>query len=201
MKTATGVLLLIAGWRGSPAAELSHIYPPATLQAHRARYERTTNKILDELIWPALFMNEKAAFGNRKPVLELPLYADGDSRDNPLAFYSRYTSRPGYENDLVVAPIFSLKFLDDLSIAYAWLQANNYTVETVSEYTAILFYGKPPAAIDTTILRLAQHPPPGVDHHFWAATPASGGAWTLDYAHGFVNNYDVTQKHFARCVR
>lgn len=146
MKTATGVLLLIAGWRGSPAAELSHIYPPATLQAHRARYERTTNKILDELIWPALFMNEKAAFGNRKPVLELPLYADGDSRDNPLAFYSRYTSRPGYENDLVVAPIFSLKFLDDLSTAYAWLQANNYTVETVSEYTAILFYGKPPAA-------------------------------------------------------
>jgi hypothetical protein len=146
MKTATGVLLLIAGWRGSPAAELSHIYPPATLQAHRARYERTTNKILDELIWPALFVNEKAAFGNRKPVLELPLYADGDSRDNPLAFYSRYKSRPGYGNDLVVMPIFSLKFLDDLTIAYAWLQANNYTVETVSEYTAILFYGKPPAA-------------------------------------------------------
>ena len=56
MKTATGVLLLIAGWRGSSAAELSHIYPPATLQAERARYERTTNKILDELIWPALFM-------------------------------------------------------------------------------------------------------------------------------------------------
>ena len=36
------------------------------------------------------------------------------------------------------------KFLDDLCTAYAWLQIHGYSLETISEYTAILKYGKPP---------------------------------------------------------
>jgi hypothetical protein len=42
-------------------------------------------------------------------------------------------------------PVLSLKFLDDLSTAYAWLQAKGYSLETISEYIAILWYGEPPA--------------------------------------------------------
>jgi hypothetical protein len=45
----------------------------------------------------------------------------------------------------VVMPIFSLKFLDDLCIAYAWLQVNSFSLETISEYTAMLRYKEPPA--------------------------------------------------------
>ena len=41
-------------------------------------------------------------------------------------------------------PALSLKFLDDLCTAYAWLQIKGYSLETVSEYTAILKYGRPP---------------------------------------------------------
>jgi hypothetical protein len=46
---------------------------------------------------------------------------------------------------LAVFPILSLKFLDDLCTAYAWLQTNGYGLETISEYTAILRYGRAPA--------------------------------------------------------
>ncbi len=38
------------------------------------------------------------------------------------------------------APIASLKFLDDLCTAYAWLQINGYGLETISEYAAMLRY-------------------------------------------------------------
>ena len=67
MKTATGLLLLIAGWRASPAAEL-HI--TARDAAGHARYERTTNRS-GRVDLARLVHERKAAFGNRKPVLEL----------------------------------------------------------------------------------------------------------------------------------
>lgn len=118
------------------AADISTIYDKATLTDWEGRYERTTNKILNEVIWPVLLSDEIQQFG-RKPKLEFPLYAEGDSRSHPLNFYA-----PG--NGTIQLPVFSLKFLDDLCTAYAWLQLKGYSLETVSEYTAILFYGKPP---------------------------------------------------------
>jgi hypothetical protein len=123
------------------ANDLSSLYPAATLNSWTQRYQRSSTKILDEIIWPVLFENEKALFGGRKPVLEFPLPPKviDDARGNPLAFYSFG------DRDLVVFPVLSLKFLDDLCTAYAWLQTNGYGLETISEYTAILRYGSPPA--------------------------------------------------------
>ena len=37
-------------------------------------------------------------------------------------------------------PLFSIKFLDDLATAVAWLDVNSYTIETLPEYLAMLKY-------------------------------------------------------------
>lgn len=120
------------------AADLSSLYDRSNLEYWGERYKRSTNKILDEVIWPALFSKEQHNLGGR-PVLDFPLYAEGEARQHPLSFYA-FTNR-----NIIVLPVFSLKFLDDLCTAYAWLQIKGYSLETVSEYTAILYYGKLPS--------------------------------------------------------
>lgn len=118
------------------ASDLSQLYDIPTLEYWGGRYERSTNKILDEVILPALFSEENRSLG-RRPVLELPIWGKGTSRQYPLNFYVPADS------NRIVFPVFSLKLLDDLCTAYAWLHLNGYSLETISEYTAILKYGEP----------------------------------------------------------
>jgi Peptidase U49 len=59
----------------------------------------------------------------------------------------------------VVMPVLSLKFLDDLCTAYAWLQINGYGIETISEYTAMLAYKDFPQGRYPPPLRALQIPP------------------------------------------
>jgi len=44
----------------------------------------------------------------------------------------------------VVLPVQSIRFLGDLSVAYAWLQSRGYSMETVTDYVSMLKY-QPPA--------------------------------------------------------
>ena len=120
------------------AWDLSKLYDEPTLEGWRNDHKGSTTKILDEVIWPALMSNEKRDL-KLKPILEFPLWADGELHNNPLAFYAPAS------NDRIIVPAFSLKFLDDLCTAYAWLQVNGYSPETIWEYTAILKYGVPPS--------------------------------------------------------
>jgi hypothetical protein len=117
--------------------ELQNIYDRPTLESWGQRYQRSTTRILDEVIWPHLLENERRDLG-AKPVLQFPLFGEGHSHAYPLLFYHPYGQRS------VVLPVFSLKLLDDLCIAYAWLQLKGYAIETVSEYTALLKFGKRP---------------------------------------------------------
>jgi len=119
------------------APDLSALYDESTLEYWRDRYKRSTTRILNEIIEPVLFSNEKRRLAN-KLNLEFPLHAEGEVRGYPLAFYVPASG------DRIVFPALSLKFLDDLCTAYAWLQINGYSLETISEYTAILKYGNPP---------------------------------------------------------
>ncbi|HXH12601.1 MAG TPA: hypothetical protein VNP04_22885 [Alphaproteobacteria bacterium] len=136
---ALAVLMLLWSTSLAGADHLSQVYERLTLEYWGQRYVRSTTKILDEVIWPALFAEERARLGRKKPILEFPYFGEGETRHQPLAFYV-----PANRANIVF-PIFSLKFLDDLCTAYAWLQVKGYGVETVSEYTAILKYGTPPA--------------------------------------------------------
>lgn len=132
-------ILLCLSWMDlCKASDLSYLYDKETLTYWGERYQNSTGKIMKMIIWPALYSNEKTSLGNLEPVIEFPLWAkEEEVRGHPLAFYVP----PG--GDRIVFPVFSLKFLDDLCTAYAWLQLNGYSLETVSEYTAILRYGKP----------------------------------------------------------
>jgi hypothetical protein len=139
---------LIAAWSSSLPAfarqseqttgnDLSTLYDQATLEYWGSRYQRSTTRILDEIVWPVLLSEEKLALRG-KPRLEFPQVAAGLARNHPLAFYVPASG------DRIIFPMLSLKFLDDLCTAYAWLQINDYSLETISEYTAILAYSHPP---------------------------------------------------------
>jgi hypothetical protein len=131
-----GLLAFFGSLSMAIAADLSTLYDRSTLEYWGERYKRSTNKILDEVIWPVLKSKERGALSSR-PSLVFPLYAEGEARQHPLNFYA------DSKRNTISLPVFSLKFLDDLCTAYAWLQVKGYSLETVSEYTAILFYGKP----------------------------------------------------------
>lgn len=130
------LVLIIFLWAlALPAAatqEWSGLYDRDTLDYWGKRYALSTQKILDEVIRPALLSDEKRRLAHIR--LDMPIYADGNMR--PLAFYKPYN------DSRVVMPVFSQKFLDDLCTAYAWLQINGYSLETISDYTAMLRYGK-----------------------------------------------------------
>jgi hypothetical protein len=111
-----------------PAKDVSGLYDRATLQQLAPRYERTTKKMLDQLIFPALRTQERQRLEGIRVVH--PLEAEGSLKGEPLMFYAEYPR--------VVLPIFSLKFLDDLCTATAWLQVNGYSIETVADYVAML---------------------------------------------------------------
>ena len=59
-----------------------------------------------------------------------------DDAGIPLNFSSKYSAI----SNVVVTPIFSLLFLEDLCTAYAWLYKNGYGLETVDEYLTMLQY-------------------------------------------------------------
>lgn len=131
-RQATAWLMMLVGlWVRSAPAEEPRLYDDAALAEWGARYERSTQRILDEVIRPALLSEEQTRLADAR--LDLPMHAEGSQRGRPLAFYAA--------GSRVVMPVYSLKFLDDLCTAYAWLQINGYSLETISDYTAMLRYG------------------------------------------------------------
>ena len=108
------------------------MYETAVLEQWGSRYRTSTNKILTEFVYKYLTAEEKRRLAGIP--IEFPLMAEGRLKGDPLVFYVP----PGHSR--VVFPIFSVKFLDDLSTAYAWLQVNNYVIDTISEYTAMLMH-------------------------------------------------------------
>jgi hypothetical protein len=124
------VLLLMAS--AAHAKDLSGLYDPGTLSYWETRYPVSTRKIFDQVILPVLTVEEKQRLSGVQ--LDFPIHAGSFMKGQPLAFYHP----AGLAR--VVMPIFSLKFLDDLCTAYAWLQVKGYSLETISDYTAMLKY-------------------------------------------------------------
>lgn len=108
------------------------LYDQATLQYWQTRYPVSTQKIYEIGMLPILLPHEKENLAQVE--FQFPLVGEYGFQNDPLAYYS--TGNP----PAVMMPIQSLKFLDDLSIAYAWLWANGYGLETVTDYVAMLKY-------------------------------------------------------------
>jgi hypothetical protein len=113
--------------------DLSNLYEPNTLVYWQGRYSKNIQYNFENVIRANLEPNERTAL--KTVQLRFPLV--GINKD-PLAFYSFPAEHP----PLVVMPILSVKFFDDLAIAYSWLTERGYSAETVIDYVSLLKYGK-----------------------------------------------------------
>ena len=123
---------LLLGPAAAAAAERGYasLYDDAELAHWAERYRPGILSNLDEVLRPVLTRDELR--GLRDLRVDIPLRA---ASGHPLDFYA-------LASGTVVLPAMSLKFLDDLSVAFAWLNRNGYSPETVQEYVGMLKYGR-----------------------------------------------------------
>ena len=107
----------------------SKIYDDKTLEKWKARYDESMNKIYRQWIYPKLSVDEKNKLANID--ISIPISVD---KYEPVSFLRRVGTSQ------VIMSAQSLKFLDDISTAYAWLHVNGYSVETATDYVAMLRY-------------------------------------------------------------
>lgn len=129
--------LLMAGsglgtWMPSVSAQdLSNMYDRRTLERDRQRYAERIEELVYERAWGFFDNREKTIV----PTIDIQTPAVGQGR-SPLDFYA------SSQNSVVYMPAISLKFVEDLSTAYAWLYVNNCRLKPVDEYMAMLRYGE-----------------------------------------------------------
>lgn len=111
------------------AQDHSRLYTRAEIAADAKRLETAFRKGYEVAAEPFLTPAEKAALGNL--VFRFPRPEAGDY---VLDFY---TYSEGGEN-VVAAPVLSLKALEDLTTAFAWLHTNKYSLDTIDLYFAML---------------------------------------------------------------
>lgn len=112
------------------AGELAQMYPPAVLAKDRKRLATAVEKIFKLGLMPHLRPAERRALAD--VAFEFPMPRDGD---DPLNFYA-YRAENG--QPVMVLPVLSLKALEDMTTAYAWVQVNGFRHDTVDLYYAML---------------------------------------------------------------
>jgi hypothetical protein len=115
------------------AKDLSNLYEPNTLVYWQGRYPKNIQYNFENVIRANLEPKERTRL--KSVQLKFPLVG---INNDPLAFYSFPAGHP----PLVVVPILSVKFFDDLAIAYSWLTESGYSAETVIDFVSMLKYGK-----------------------------------------------------------
>jgi len=130
MHVALGLVLATAAVGWTAERDPSQMYDGATLAQWQSRYTRSMNRILSEGFAPVFSSAEQRALAGVK--LDLPLRDD--------AFLNFYT-----EARTIVLPVESLHWLDEIYVAYAWLVMNNFQLEPIEEYVAMLKGKKPDA--------------------------------------------------------
>ncbi len=108
------------------------LYDSDTLTYWHGRYGPNIEWNVHDLLMQRLTPEELAPLEGLR--LELPLIDPQARYQTPLSFYA-ISSPPQ-----IVVPILSVKFLDDLSIASAWLEENGFSQETILDYAALLKY-------------------------------------------------------------
>jgi hypothetical protein len=116
---------------------LAHLYDDATMRDWKARYRVSTAKLNELIVKPASpprLQSELARVRFEHPLPEEQTGKQFDMRGDPLQYYSD----PGTYT--VYLPVLSLKFLDDLAIAYTWREAHGGAIDEVFNYVAELKY-------------------------------------------------------------
>lgn len=104
------------------------LYDTATLQHWQAQFRPGLESNLREVLLPRLTPVERlGVLGLR---LDMPLRAER----HPMNFYADHDA----QGPVLSMPVASLRFLGDICLAWAWLNAKGYGLDTVTDYLAIL---------------------------------------------------------------
>jgi hypothetical protein len=122
--------LILAGPAAVGATDLASMYPKATLQNEADRLSQAVRKIWSIGLEPHLTPEERASIGEID--FRFPMPKPGDDL---LNFYA-YRDNSG--KAVVVMPVLSLKALEDLATAYAYVQVSGLRHSTVDLYYAML---------------------------------------------------------------
>ena len=133
MRTLALSLLLSLFIPAAGAADLSTLYSDETLTERKTRYEPNIRWNFQNLVVGSLTPQERAQLG--PVILALPLRGAGATRGHPMAFYAG--------GETVTVPIQSVKFFDDLTVAWAYFWANDLSLEPVTDYLGMLKYRNP----------------------------------------------------------
>jgi hypothetical protein len=128
---------LIAVPSSAWGADLSNLYDDSTLNYWGTRYAASTGRLLEA--FRAQYFNSRERRALADVDVEFPLQSASD-RGDPFSFYSA----PAHSPPQVFMPVLSMHFLDEICIAQAWLQVNDYNIETISDYVAMLKYRPAP---------------------------------------------------------
>lgn len=122
------LLIFVAGGAAARGPDHSAIYSRAELGRDGARLAKAVRK-LDEIIRPYLTAREALALQGLE--IDFPAPQPGD---HILNFYAY----GGFGERVVAMPILSLKALEDVTTAYAYLLVNAYHPGTIDLYFAML---------------------------------------------------------------
>ncbi len=126
---------LIAAFSGLVAVSSgtsAQIYSKADLDPDAVRLRNAVIKIYEIGLKPSLTSEEKDALGDFS--FNFPMPRKGDEL---LNFAATTDGR------FLVMPVMSLRALEDLTTAYAWLYHNKYSLSTIDLYFAMLRYRDP----------------------------------------------------------
>lgn len=145
------------------AAELSDMYPRSALEADAQRLQTAVRKIYTLGLVPTLTAAERNELGEVTFHFPMP-----EAGDDPLNFYA-YRGEDGKAH--VVMPVLSLKAVEDMTTAYAWVQVKGLRHSTIDLYYAMLRHrpaAKFPGGRYRDVLSALSIPPkaheqPGVD--------------------------------------
>lgn len=109
--------------------DFSSLYDDAVLRELAPRYREWIIGNLESVLLPKLTPEERQKVKGVR-VLVPPRGAKREA----LEFYSTSGTKT------IVMPAQSIRFVYDLSVGYAWLHVNGYTIEAVSDYISMLKY-------------------------------------------------------------
>jgi hypothetical protein len=115
----------------APAAR-GQLYTAPDLEPDAARLKSVVQKIYSIGLKPALRPDELAGLGEFQFVFPMPRQAD-----DPLNFAATTDGRH------LIMPLMSLKFLEDMTTAHAWLHHNGMSLSAIDLYFAMLRYRDP----------------------------------------------------------
>lgn len=178
IRPALFALLVAAG--SASAQSVAGLYPEEILASDQPRFEERLGQIYRYGLWDFLDGPEKQALADAQ--LRFPLVG---ANDNPFDFYAG----PERGRPTIFLPVLSLKFIEDLCVAWAWRQVHGYSLEPFDEYVAMLKY-RAPADFSG-----GRYPDPlsalGVPARIWEQEPAvddlalrlRNSAWAFILAH------------------